>query len=130
MNRGEFQELANIRLRDAKVLLDSECYDGAYYLAGYVIECGLKAWIAKNTREHDFPDKNLIQKIYTHNLNTLLGVVGYNKPPDEIDLNWGVVKDWSEKDRYAKHDEQDAQAIYDAVADPDEGVFEWIKQHW
>ena len=49
MNRGEFQEIANIRLRDAKVLLDNECFDGAYYLAGYVIECALKAWIAKNT---------------------------------------------------------------------------------
>jgi hypothetical protein len=54
MNRGEFQELAMIRLQDAKMLLDSECYDGAYYLTGYVIECALKACIAKKTKEFDF----------------------------------------------------------------------------
>ncbi|MBI0577948.1 HEPN domain-containing protein [Neobacillus cucumis] len=49
-------------MKDAKVLLDHECYDGAYYLSGYVIECALKACIAKYTKEFDFPDKKLIDK--------------------------------------------------------------------
>jgi HEPN domain-containing protein len=56
MNRGDFQELSIIRLQDAKILLDNKCYDGAYYLSGYVVECALKACIAKKTREHDFPN--------------------------------------------------------------------------
>lgn len=47
MNRGELQELALIRLQDAKVLLDNHCFDGAFYLSGYTIECALKACIAK-----------------------------------------------------------------------------------
>jgi HEPN domain-containing protein len=129
MNRGELQELAMIRLQDAKVLLDNECYDGAYYLSGYVIECALKACIAKKTREFDFPEKKLIDKIYSHDLSKLIGVVGISIA-DEIKLNWAVVKDWSEQDRYQRHSEEEARDIYDAVANTDEGVLEWIKQHW
>lgn len=56
MNRAEFQELAVIRLNDAKILLDNHRYDGAYYLTGYVVESALKACIANRTREYDFPD--------------------------------------------------------------------------
>lgn len=40
------------------------------------------------------------------------------------------MKDWSEQDRYKKHTQAEAQDIYEAVADPNEGVLEWIKQHW
>lgn len=129
MNRGEFQELAIVRLQDAKVLLDNECYDGAYYLCGYVIECALKACVAKKTKEYDFPDKKLIDKIYTHNLTNLLGVVGL-KPEGEIGVNWAVVKDWSEQDRYKRHSEIESKDLYEAVSNPNEGVLEWLKQHW
>ncbi|NMD70152.1 HEPN domain-containing protein [Bacillus sp. DNRA2] len=129
MNRGDFQELALIRLRDAKVLLDNECYDGAYYLSGYVLECALKACIAKKTKEFDFPDKKITDKIYTHDLSKLISVIGINRP-DDLDVNWAVVKDWSEQDRYKKHTQTEAQDIYEAVSDPNEGVLEWIKQHW
>lgn len=130
MNRGDFQELTTIRLRDAKVLLDNECYDGAYYLSGYVIECALKACIAKKTKEFDFPDKKIIDKIYKHDLTQLLSVVGIT-PPDELQVNWAVVKDWSEQHRYERnHTEIEAKDMYDAVSDPDEGVLEWIKHYW
>jgi HEPN domain-containing protein len=129
MNREELQELAIIRLQDAKVLLDHECYDGAYYLSGYVIECALKACIAKKTKEYDFPEKKLIDKIYTHNLTQLLSVVGI-KVEEQIKIRWTVVKDWSEQDRYKRHMEEKAKNIYEAVANPKEGVLEWIKQYW
>jgi HEPN domain-containing protein len=39
MNRADFQKLAELRIREAKVLLDSKHYEGAYYLAGYAVEC-------------------------------------------------------------------------------------------
>ncbi len=32
MNRNDFQQLVDIRLKEAKVLLDNQCFDGAYYL--------------------------------------------------------------------------------------------------
>ena len=48
MNRSELQQLAEIRLRDAKALLVTGENDaGAYYMAGYAVECALKAVIAK-----------------------------------------------------------------------------------
>ncbi|MFZ7945895.1 HEPN domain-containing protein [Neobacillus sp. 19] len=129
MNRGEFQELALIRLHDAKVLLDNECYDGAYYLSGYVIECALKACIAKKTKKFDYPDKKLIDKIYTHDLTKLLSVVGINLD-EATKIKWTIVKDWSEQDRYKRHVEEEARNIYEAVANSKEGVLVWIKQHW
>jgi HEPN domain-containing protein len=129
MNRGEFQELAMIRIHDAKVLLENKCFDGAYYLSGYAIECALKACIAKKTKEFDYPDKKLVDKIYTHDFSKLIGVVGL-KVDESIAARWGTVKDWSEQDRYRRHTEKEARDMYDAVANSKEGVLEWIKQHW
>ena len=42
MNRKDFQDIALIRLREAQVLLANGNYDGAYYLCGYIVECGLR----------------------------------------------------------------------------------------
>ena len=64
MNRSDFQKLTELRITEARVLLESKCYEGTYYLIGYAVEFALKACIAKQTREYDFPDKNL-GKIYT-----------------------------------------------------------------
>ena len=50
MNRADFQKLAEIRLEEAATLLNAGKFDGAYYLSGYAVECGLKACIAKQTK--------------------------------------------------------------------------------
>lgn len=42
MKRKDFQQLAALRLKEARVLLRSGCYEGAYYLGGYVAEYALK----------------------------------------------------------------------------------------
>jgi hypothetical protein len=47
MNRAELQRLAKERISDAKVLLAARHWSAAYYLAGYAVECALKACIAK-----------------------------------------------------------------------------------
>ncbi len=57
MNRADFHKLTEIRMKEAKVLLDRKCYERAYYLAGYAVECALKACIAKRTLAYDFPPK-------------------------------------------------------------------------
>src|SRR5439155_18484686 len=65
MNRADFHKLTEIRMREAKVLLARKCYEGAYYLAGYAVECALKACIAKRTQAHDFPPKpDLVRSFY------------------------------------------------------------------
>ncbi|SHG06548.1 HEPN domain-containing protein [Ornithinibacillus halophilus] len=129
MNRRDLQKLAEIRLKEATILFEAKCYAGAYYLAGYVIECALKAWIAKNTKKYDFPDKTIVNQIYTHNVEKLIGVIGA-RVPKEFEINWTVIRDWSEKDRYEEHTMEEAKDMLKAINDPNEGVLRWIKEHW
>jgi hypothetical protein len=72
MNRIDLQALAEERALDAQALLNASRWSGAYYLAGYAIECGLKACIAKLTELHDFPDKDFVNKSYTHKIDVLM----------------------------------------------------------
>jgi len=137
MNRNEFQDLALTRLEEAQILLKNRKYDGAYYLCGYSIECGLKACIAKQTKRYDFPDKNVVNESYTHNLTKLLKAAGlenrlndFTKENKKLNSNWAVVKDWTELSRYKKVSEKKAKDLYDAVANKRNGVLQWIKQNW
>ena len=79
MNRNDFQQLADIRVKEAKVLLDNQCFDGAYYLLGYAVECALKSCISKQFKEHDFPELQTVKDSYTHNLEKLLVVASLKK---------------------------------------------------
>ena len=137
MNRNELQSLARIRLKEARVLLKNGNYDGAYYLCGYVVECGLKACIAKKTKKHDFPDKITVNSSYSHNLTSLLGIAGLANPQkDERKINsklavyWTTVKDWDASSRYEKHSQKDAEDLYSAIVNKNDGVLQWIRKHW
>lgn len=136
--RDDLQKLAETRLRDARCLLRHGRYSGAYYLCGYAVECGLKACIAKQTREYDFPpDRKVIDAIYTHDLTKLIKSAGLEKAFNE-DLNkdkklasyWSVLKGWTEESRYEQYDQKKAQDIYQAIADKNHGVLRWISQRW
>ena len=74
MNRDQFKELALLRLKDAEVLLKAGQYDSAYYISGYVIECALKACLARQTHQGDFPDKKHVNDSWTHSLKALVSV--------------------------------------------------------
>jgi HEPN domain-containing protein len=137
MNRDDLKEIARVRLEDARVLLENGNYEGAYYLCGYVIECGLKACIAKQTKQYDFPDRRTVNDSYTHDLTKLVGVAGLESDLDiekkrdkAVELNWSVVEQWSEESRYQKHSEEDARDLYSAITNRRSGVLRWITQHW
>ena len=126
MNRASFQRLANIRLRDSEVLLRNRRFAAAYYLAGYAVECALKACMAKKTRRHDFPDRGAAQ-FYTHNLPRLLEHSGLDVDEDPaLQQSWTAVKDWSEEVRYREVSEAEARDIYAAAC----FVLAWIKGRW
>ena len=137
MNRGELQQVARIRLREAQVLLQANCWAGAYYLSGYAVECALKACIAKGVRRHDFPDRDLVNRSYTHSLVQLLQVArldlalkaetAHNR---RLAAHGEKVKDWSDQSRYEQHGEQAAWALYVAITHPSDGVLRWIRQSW
>ena len=112
-------------------------YAGAYYLAGYAVECGLKACIAKQTRRHEFPDRGLVIQSYTHDLKTLVAAAGLETQRDsdaaydpDFGSNWAVVKDWSEQSRYETRSRSEATDLLDAITDPAHGVMQWLHRHW
>jgi HEPN domain-containing protein len=138
MNRADLQRLARMRIGEARVLLRSGRYEGAYYLAGYAVECALKACIAKQTPRYDFPDKDRVQKSHTHNLQQLLDLSGLKTDlQTEIarnrafEVNWGIVKDWNERARYSlSFSQAQAHDVYTAVNGRRNGVLGWLKKRW
>jgi hypothetical protein len=138
LNRELLQQLSEQHLGDAQVLLDQKRWPGAYYLAGYSVECALKACIAKLTKVHDFPDRDFARDIYTHELAILVGLAELDKARIEkckrsptFDLHWRRVKFWSEESRYnTSNGYQEARDLIRAISDNQEGVLPWIKLHW
>jgi hypothetical protein len=137
MNRADLQRLSRLRIQEARSLFKSKHYSGAYYLAGYSVECALKACIARETQRFDFPDKERAPKSYTHRPADLLRVAGLDKAFQAaiktnagLDLRWTVVADWSEQSRYAIWSLEDAHAMIDAVGARQEGVLPWLQLHW
>lgn len=137
MNRKNLQSLARMRLAEARVLSEAGYPAGAYYLAGYAIECGLKACIARKTRRHDFPDKRTVDSSHTHNLKELVRIAGLEASRvEEARTNprfrnsWDIVQQWSEQSRYTAVDLAKSKALVAAIGTPKHGVMTWIKRHW
>lgn len=138
MNRVDLQGLARLRVREARTLLKAGHTPGAYYLAGYAIECALKACIAKAVKRHDFPDKRTVDKSYSHDLVGLVRIAGLQTAHDaelavngQFALNWAVVKDWSEEARYSLVvSSAQARDMYAAVTAKTNGVLPWLKKRW
>jgi hypothetical protein len=134
--RREFQQLARMRLKDARVLIRGGNLEGAYYLTGLAVECAIKACIAKNTRRYDFPPNlNAVRDIYAHNLAALIGAAKLQTALDADRKNsilfknrWDVVKDWNVSSRYATSG-LNARDLYRAVAGRN-GVMQWLRQRW
>jgi hypothetical protein len=77
LNKTDFQVLADLRIAEAQRLMQALALpDGAYYLAGYAVECALKACIAGLTQAGDFPDKQFALECYTHSLEKLVNSAG------------------------------------------------------
>lgn len=137
VHRSQFQKLARARLREAKALAAAGEWSGAYYLSGYAAECGLKAAVAKQFSANTFPDRDLVSKMYTHNLQVLVKSAGLEQEQDrqfkvdpDLEVNWQVVKDWSEGSRYTMRSRPDAEAILSALTDRRHGVMKWLRSVW
>jgi HEPN domain-containing protein len=137
-NRATLQQLAETRLKESSLLIENHCYDGAYYLAGYAIEGALKACIAKQTKEYDFPDKDEVNKNYTHDLEKLLVRSGlesqfleHKKLYPKAVAYWAIITKWSEAHRYTLNtSKSDARRLLEAINDQTDGIILWIKKFW
>lgn len=126
------------RLRDAVVLLRARRYSAAYYLLGYSVECAIKASIAIQFRARTIPDRTLVNNVYQHDLERLLGLSGLDaefakarQSDRELETNWNLLKAWKPEARYrASIARREAEELYDAVGNPTHGVLQWLRRHW
>jgi hypothetical protein len=137
--RALFRQLAETRLKEAKLPRQHGEFSGAYYLAGYAIECAFKGIIAGQFRANEIPDKRLVNDVYSHELPKLLGLAGLEaqlntacQADADLERRWSVIKNWNEQARYRTWSEEQATAMIDAI-DGDgqtEGLFQWLTARW
>lgn len=133
----DLKALSEARFGDAESLLAANRFSAAYYLAGYAIECGLKAVISLAFRQHVIPSRKFVADIHTHDLTALVALAGLKIELDraraanpQLDANWAFVSGWKETARYETIDPFLARRMLIAIGDPDAGVLSWLKAHW
>jgi hypothetical protein len=106
-------------------------------LAGYAVECALKACIAKGTQRYDFADKQKVIDSYNHDPHKLAKVAGLESAAQhradadpDFRKNWARVREWSEQSRYTRHARENAEGLVEAISDRRHGVISWIKLYW
>jgi hypothetical protein len=138
-NRITLQQLARCRLEEAKVLAEENQPSGAQYLAGYAIECALKARIASQFLANEIPSKALVNRIYTHDLAELVRLAGLEqelKAAIESDpllaRRWSVIVKWTEEIRYQVCTDESASSMIEAVSGGEDGngLFQWLTSRW
>ena len=125
--------IADERADEARALLAASHYSGAYYLAGYAVECALKAVITKDLSEWTMPDWRALQSAHIHDLQRLATLAGLDSAlaGDPVTgPSWLTAKSWSETSRYRLVAAQEAMDLVEAVTHPTQGVLVWLKQHW
>jgi HEPN domain-containing protein len=140
VNRADFQDLADSRIAEAKWLITGGMYESAFYMAGYAVECGLKACIAKLTNQFDFPPRNTQRDCYTHDFAVLLEtaqledlLLADRKANSALDISWSTVRTWKEDCRYNPRGSKtlaQVQSLILAIEDPQHGVLTWLRQYW
>jgi hypothetical protein len=88
-------------------------------------------------RKNVIPVKQLIDSIYTHDLERLIAVAELRddltrdrNANEELDANWSAAVAWNEESRYRRWSKSEAMDLYEAIADERNGVLQWIVQRW
>jgi hypothetical protein len=133
------QQLAKVRLREAKALLAAKEWAGAYYLAGYAVEYGLKSCILAYVERTGiiFEDRKYAEKCWTHDLEDLVKLADLDRPlglataaNPVLEGNWKIVAEWSELSRYQRKRHHEAKRLYRAITDKTDRMMTWITNHW
>jgi len=129
-SRKDFQRLAE---REARALLAAGEFDGAYYLAGYAIECALKAVIAKAIAAETLLKPEDLKKVHQHNLESLLehAELGPELKAAVRVPAWATVSGWNEQVRYQDgRDQSSAEQMLEAIENPTTGILPWLTHRW
>jgi hypothetical protein len=139
LNRTDLQQLSQDRLLDTEALIAASRWSGAYYLAGYAIECALKAAVLQYVERTGiiFEDKKSAEKCWTHDIEVLVKMADLEvargnaiQTNTQLGTNWLLAKDWNELSRYRNSTQAQAESMYNAISDPTNGVLQWIKLYW
>ena len=140
--RAEWRQLAEDRILDAQahLAIGVDRWSAAFHLIGYAVECGLKSCVLARVASHPeviYQDKKFSNNAWTHDIERLLVVAGIKIDRDNdaaanaaLFQNWQRVKDWDEESQYLQKTQAEAQQLFDAVTDPNDGVMQWIRARW
>jgi HEPN domain-containing protein len=132
--RNQLKQLALLRRRETQVLFDAQMFDGARYLAGYVLELALKARICRLLDSEEYPESGSFRRVYaTHDLDQLLKLAGLRR---KLSLQqrvlfdrWSTAALWRPERRYDVPGSAKRDDVRDILAAVDE-VLKWIKRYW
>jgi hypothetical protein len=133
------RQLSDERIADAGALLASTQWAGAYYMAGYALECALKSCVLAYIDRTGiiFEDKKYAQNCWTHDIEDLVRHSGLAIERDRaagvniaLGRNWLTAKDWSETSRYRLSTQLQAEKLFHALTDNTNGVLQWVKNFW
>lgn len=137
MRKIDLEKLSERKIQSALALAEIRHWSNSFYLAGYSIELALKAVIAKQISADTIPDRNLINKVYTHDFAILLGLAGLKGVHNQtvkIDSifasNWAICSEWNPDSRYQEKSAFEAHYLLEAITNDAHGVLRWIKTHW
>jgi len=120
--------LAEERILEAEALLAAGLHSGAYYLAGYAVELGLKAVLTRHLSSHALPSKDALIKTLTHRLVDLAKNAGLDPASDSVvAVSWGLVSaSWSVEARYRMHAGTDATDMVESARE----IYDWLEPRW
>lgn len=136
--KKNLQDLARLRLKEAKALFDAGLYDGCVYLAGYAVELALKARICRVLKISKYPAEGFGSSYKVHSLDQLKVLaaldpdISVTKNKDLFD-NWSIAVKWDPEQRYdppGTYDEPAAKDILDSIQSKPDGVLTWLTKRW
>lgn len=137
ITRLDLRQIAEEKIDDARHLLAVGRSSNAYYLAGYAVEIGLKACIARQFASDAIPDRKFVNDIHVHDLPKLAGLAGLGVELQALKVsnplfgaNWTIVVEWSPEVRYRTVDAASAGSMVAAVDVGADGVLPWIRTRW
>ena len=121
-----YREVAQLRLEDARVLLESRRFLGAVYLAGYAVECLLKYGITRRQATLHLPEEFEIHKV-----DRLMNAAGLSPALQSETLVAAVFSEiadkWGPELRYRTKalSSRDASRLYDQTVQ----VYNWVNEN-
>jgi len=106
-SKQQFHDLSSSFLKAAELLNSQGQFHASYYLAGYAVECALKAYICTLSLKDTFPPKRVEKSHYIHDFVTLIDTANLKRIFDtakdgdkNLNTAFSIIKDWSPDIRY------------------------------